>query len=395
MTTLPPYITTASSIIPSPSYTTSISSYSYPYSTSSINSHPIVSPALPSHNSSSSGISTGGIIGIVLAALIALLAGLVGIFLVKKRRRQILHWTSNTLFNPVNLDMQENYSQHPRKDSDFMSGSGQHPNSMSSAGLGLGAATAGAGTIHSLSGRESVDPLNGSGRMGASGASATAASESLYPYDMGPQAYNNGYGGNGGDANGLGYMPPNEPGSYGRYESDYGMSPLDEEAMAAYQYQRQFYNQQMQQQRQDLDTSVQYFGGAIGSRGVAPYCGQGYVQDEEGDAMQREYLYRLQQQQNFGAGGSVGVNHGRTTSLTSPSTAMISPAEPSAAAAVPVASENDAYVDAESDAHENSKSEVWPKSSNRQSIASNSTLTTTDPRSPKRNPQLAVTDHST
>ncbi|KAG0304026.1 hypothetical protein BGZ97_001653 [Linnemannia gamsii] len=182
-------------------------------------------------------MSTGAIVGIVIAALLLLIAALISAFLIKRRRRRRFNRTSDTLFNPVNnnatLAMQENQHYHPaspRKD---------YPG------------TGGGGGGGGLRGRESVEPLNanavgttmlvngnnrgstgGSDNSGDSSAIAAASGlqdGGLYPFEADP-GYSHHY--HNGGAAGVNYLPPTEP-AYSQYggwngptsPSEYNMMP--------------------------------------------------------------------------------------------------------------------------------------------------------------------------
>ncbi|KAF9545826.1 hypothetical protein EC957_010454 [Mortierella hygrophila] len=261
-------------------------------STTSIDT--IISPTLPSGNETGGGgISSGAIIGIVLVALLALIAGLISAFLIKRRRRRRFNQTSDTLFNPVNnnatLAMQENQNYHPATSprKDYPSGGG-----------------GGGG----LRGRESVEPLNaqaagitmlgnntnnrvssgGSDNSGSSSAIAAASGfqqDSLYPFEADPARYYH-------SGTGVNYTPPTEP-AYSQYggwndlasSSEYSMmpgvhptgeyhtDPAEAEAYAQYeQEQRDMYLHQlmmMQQHGQDQgeyydpQTSTDYYSSSV------------------------------------------------------------------------------------------------------------------------------------
>jgi len=122
-------------------------------------------------------MSTGAVVGIVVAALLAILAALIAAFMIKRHRRRVIHRTSNTLFNPVNLDMQEASSRYPSGPS----GGG---------GNGGGGYGTSSGYFQGPNGRDSVEPLNAA-MLGASGISAASGlghsdSGTLYPYESDP-----------------------------------------------------------------------------------------------------------------------------------------------------------------------------------------------------------------
>ncbi|KAF9291319.1 hypothetical protein BGZ68_004407 [Mortierella alpina] len=333
----------------------------YISSTSSSNSGaPIISPTLsPPVNKSS--MSAGAVVGIVAAALLAIAAALIAAFMIKRHRRRETHRTSNTLFNPVNLDMQENHSRYP-----------SGPNGGGSSGGGYG--TSG-GYFQGLNGRESVEPLNAA-MLGASGISAASAlghsdTGTLYPYESDPRYYHHGssvlpQSAEGDTAGAIGYGPtPMDPaylayGAYGQHGAQ--LDPQDEEAYL--QYQQQFYQQQLQQDpdQQNLQAPVAYYD---------PTSGEIYYPD-----------YAAEQQQQVAAenGSPNTLDNSQRQQFALP---PLSPHDPhtlpgaqvpsgeedefteaaSAAAAArrisdTAMSSSSTYVDAESDVH-NSKS-AWP-----------------------------------
>ncbi|KAF9955759.1 hypothetical protein BGZ72_003440 [Mortierella alpina] len=327
-------------------------------------------------------MSTGAVVGIVAAALLAIVAALIAAFMIKRHRRREIHRTSNTLFNPVNLDMQENHSRYP-----------SGPNGGGSSGSGYG--TSG-GYFQGLSGRESVEPLNAA-MLGASGISAASAlghsdAGTLYPYESDPRYFRRGSSvlpqQAEGDASGaIGYGPtPMDPayptyGAYGRHGDQH--DPQDEEAYM--QYEQQLYQQQLQQDphQQDLQAPVAYYD---------PDSGEIYYPD-----------YPAEQQQAYASSGEIegprAIDNSQQYVLpplsphdphTLPETQAVdvdgSPESASAAAARRISdtamSTSSTYVDADSDAH-NSKS-AWPV------LPRSSLLSNASSSAGNRNPQGLV-----
>ncbi|KAF9982424.1 hypothetical protein BGZ75_006168 [Mortierella antarctica] len=368
-------------------YTSTTASYTATYisSTSSSNSaDPIVSPTLapPVNNSS---ISTGAIVGIIAAALLGIIAALIAAFMIKRHRRRQIHRTSNTLFNPVNIDMQENHSRYP-----------SGPNGGGSSGGGYGTSH---GYFQGLSGRESVEPLNAA-MLGASGISAASAlghsdAGTLYPYESDPRYFRRGSTAlpqvAEGDGSGeIGYGPTSmDPaylayGAYGQHGNQH--DPQDEEAYM--RYEQQLYQQQLQQDphQQDLQAPVAYYD---------PTSGEIYYPD-----------YTAEQQQAYAPSAENGSPSAVDNSLrqqyvlppNSPHDPHTLPGAPfpgeddespeaaaeAAAAARRISdtamSSSSTYVDAESDAH-NSKS-AWPIL-HRSSLLSNTSSSSAGNRNPQ------------
>ncbi|KAG0304331.1 hypothetical protein BGZ99_002434, partial [Dissophora globulifera] len=297
---------------------------------------PLISPSPTSTlapvviNTSSGGLSGGAIAGIVIGSVVGVLALIAALLFWRRRRRRHLEGISNTVFNPVNPDMQETrYSGGGGGGG----GGGGRPSASSAATTAAtaaafgGAAAAGRGSMsygnsgggggggsamNTMDGwGGSTEPMNVA-MLAATGFSpAGGSSNGLYPYEVDPQ-YMHTSGVQGGVENysgDIGYIPPVDP-VYGHYgagygtggEYEYGYDPRhltpqqQREQDAAYRYQEQMYQQQLQLQQQqqqlqlqqqlghhpDLQSPVRYY-----------YPGQGRFTEED-EAMHREYLYRLQ-----------------------------------------------------------------------------------------------------
>ncbi|KAF8941586.1 hypothetical protein BGZ58_005536 [Dissophora ornata] len=369
-TTSLPSTTTSTHTVTPP--TTSTSSGSQPMITPTSSANPIISPTLPPSEETSSGLSGGAIAGIVIAAVVVFIAALVAAFLIKRRHRRHLDRTSNTMFNPVNLDMQENRHQHPRSDIQPSSPSMDH-----------GGGSGSAGVVSALSERGSAEPLNAA-MMGASGFSAASSGglnhqDTLYPCEVDPQYLHSGTYTAGVD--GVNYVNPSEA-AYGVYSGGYGQYGNEE---AAY-YQEQLYQQQLQQHERDMRAAASYYN--PGSSGMY-YPEQSYVDEE---AMRQQHLYMSQ------SGPMAPVPSVTTPMAPNPDIGMEEPEQADStragfsSMATRRASETDptarsTYVDAESDAH---KTELRPE--HRQSMASTSSQQSAHTQ--KRNPQL-MTEEST
>ncbi|KAF9964842.1 hypothetical protein BGZ70_005835 [Mortierella alpina] len=323
---------------------------------------PIVSPTLsPAVNKSS--MSTGAVVGIVVTALLAILAALIAAFMIKRRRRRVIHRTSNTLFNPVNLDMQEASSGYP-----------SGPNG---GGGGYGTSS---GYFQGLNGRDSVEPLNAA-MLGASGISAgsglghSSDAGTMYPYESDPRYYRRGstvlppmVEGDDGSGAMMGYGPTRmDPvylayggGVYGQ-PGDQQHDPQDEEAYM--RYQQQLYQQQLQQDphQQDLQAPVAYYD---------PTSGEIYYPDYVPDQQQQQQGYAPLEGHGSPRANDDEVGEGASSAAAArriSDTAM---------------SSSSAYVDTESDAH-NSKS-AWPI------LHRSSLLSNTSSSAGNRNPQGLV-----
>ncbi|KAF9934990.1 hypothetical protein FBU30_009413 [Linnemannia zychae] len=273
-----------------------ISSHTLPSETTTSNPYPIitatttggtlVSPTLPP-SPSKNGISSGAIAGIVIAAVVILIAALISIYLIKRRRRHSFKLNSDILFNPCNNDatltMQENQHYYPTSPTkDFVP-------------VACGDGTNEVGDAR-LNGRESVEPLNthaagtnvhgvsgvGSGASDSSctsnamGAAAPCIQDSLYPCEADPgytypYHYPPHY-----PYNGNGYHGPAEA-AYSHYgaawneSADYNMAPesdcynnaADAAAYAQYEQEQQdLYRHQMMMMPQhgvDLQGPVEYY----------------------------------------------------------------------------------------------------------------------------------------
>ncbi|KAF9194560.1 hypothetical protein BGZ51_009123 [Haplosporangium sp. Z 767] len=188
----------------------------------------------------------------VLAALLALIAALVGAFLIKKRHSRISRCKSDTKFNPVNLDMQDN----------------RYPTSSGGGGGSGSGGSGGQSTISRLNGRESVEPLSPimmgvNGISGASGLRSTQDGQ-YYTYDSNPHFHHNVSFQR---APGIGYIPPTEQDyvtydGYDRYDPNYAAHQQlrdDEAAYLQYQQQQQQLYQSPLANEQDLNAPVSYF----------------------------------------------------------------------------------------------------------------------------------------
>ncbi|KAF9562300.1 hypothetical protein EC968_005329 [Mortierella alpina] len=334
-------------------------------------------------------MSAGAVVGIVVAALLAIIAALIAAFLIKRHRRRKIHRTSNTLFNPVNLDMQENRSGYP-----------SGPNGGGGGGGGYG--TSG-GYFQGLNGRESVEPLNAA-MLSASGISAghSDGGGTLYPYESDPRYYRRGSTvlpqlaeGDASGATGYGPTSLNPAylayGAYGRQGDQH--DPQDEEAYR--RYEQQFYQQQLQQDphQQELQAPVAYYD---------PTSGEIYYPDYTAEQQQQQQAYMTSaengspnaldpsQRQQYILPPSSPHDPHTLPGAQLPGDDGESPEDASAAAAAAAArrisdtamSSSSTYVDAESDAH-HSKS-AWPI------LQRSSLLSNTSSSAGNRNPQGLV-----
>ncbi|KAF9361443.1 hypothetical protein BGX26_003187 [Mortierella sp. AD094] len=368
-----------------PPYTTISNSDSAAITTTTtINSESVVSPTIQAEERDHSGLSGGAIAGIAIGCAVVLAALVAALFLFKRRQsRMKMDNTLNSLFNPVNLDMQENHHHHLRND--------LSPPTSSSSPLRsndrFNDIVDGSEVLQAINAHDSPEPLNGV-MIGTGGISAAGGHGSMYPYENNQQYLSH----QDVDGNGLSYMPPSEPmyghyndGRYGHYDAEY-MTPEQQDQEAAY-YQEQLYQQQMQHER-ELHAPVTYYDPRTHSD--AYYPEHAYAED----AMQQEHLYELQQQlRHHGHEDAVLADlpvppsehhslRGDTVERSAASSTVATPRPGSEVETVRHSVISDGEIDAD-----NSKSEPWPD--NRDSIASSSSMA--DTHSPKRNPQLVRT----
>ncbi|KAK3813026.1 MAG: hypothetical protein J3Q66DRAFT_347206 [Benniella sp.] len=343
-------------------------------------------PPIPSNSRDNdpSKLSPGAIAGIVIAVLVALIAALVGIFMIKKRHRDqgpiSTLYTSDTMFDPVRLDMQEN--RH------HLSGGTTYGN-----GNGNAIGRTSGGLINALSGRDSFEPLNTTTTptntlFGASGISGTDAYPYPYPYPYDLESNQYIPTAPGSEEQHVRYIPPIDPG-YSHY-SGYVQNPHHpEHALAAPVTADQqggeealypYHHQPHYQHEDDLHAPATY-----NDPGTATvyYHDQGHPEEDE--AMQQQYLHALQH--NIHATSTATASPvpafspqvAPNTTTTGDLTTAARVPSPSATASVPAPGSSRHSIESDA-AHHQSISEPWPE--NRNSTA------TTDSHSSRRNPQM-------
>lgn len=170
-------------------------------------------------------MSTGGIIGIVVAAMLAVIAAVVGLFLIKRRRCRRIDGAGQVMFSPVGLDLDEKY---------YGNGGGE-----GSDGSGRGSAS---------------DSVLG-GVAAVSGVSATADG----------QTAGIGYSDSGYHPEMVSYRPPIEPSfahyGYDQYDPEY-LAQQEEEAAYMHYQQEQLY-QQYQGQMAEHESGEGMVGGPV------------------------------------------------------------------------------------------------------------------------------------
>ncbi|KAG0021593.1 hypothetical protein BGZ82_011287, partial [Podila clonocystis] len=204
-------------------------------------------------------MSTGGIIGIVVAALLAVIAAVIGLFLIKRRRRRRIDGAGQVMFNPVGLDLSEKY--------------------YGSSGGGGGARGSG-GSGHDSAASDSVlggvTAVSGVSAMAGGQTAGVVYSDSGYHPEM------------------VSYHPPMEP-SYAHYgydQYDPGYLAQQEEATYLQYQQEQLYQQYQEQMAAEHAAGEGMVGGLVS---YYPSAAQLRYQQQPGEQDYEDYthLYRL------------------------------------------------------------------------------------------------------
>ncbi|KAG0352470.1 hypothetical protein BG005_008060 [Podila minutissima] len=204
-------------------------------------------------------MSTGGIIGIVVAVMLAVIAAVVGLFLIKRRRHRKIDGAGQVLFNPVGLDLNEKY---------YGASGGEGGEGSGGSGHGSAASESVLGGVTAASG---VSAMAGGQTAGA------AYSDSGYHPEM------------------VSYHPPIEPSfahyGYDQYDPEYLAQQEQEAAYMQYQ-QEQLYQQYQEQMAAEHASGEGMVGGPVS---YYPSAAQLCYQQQHGEQDYEDYrhLYHL------------------------------------------------------------------------------------------------------
>ncbi|KAF9300610.1 hypothetical protein BGZ74_007693 [Mortierella antarctica] len=196
-------------------------------------------------------MSTGGIIGIVVAVMLAVIAAVVGLFLIKRRRHRKIDGAGQVLFNPVGLDLNEKYYGASGGEGGEGSGGSGHGSAASDSVLG------------------GVTVASGVSAMAGGQTAGAAYSDSGYHPEM------------------VSYHPPIEPSfahyGYDQYDPEYLAQQEQEAAYMQYQ-QEQLYQQYQEQMAAEHASGEGMVGGPVS-----------YYQQQHGEQDYEDYrhLYHL------------------------------------------------------------------------------------------------------
>ncbi|KAF9198171.1 hypothetical protein BGZ49_001101 [Haplosporangium sp. Z 27] len=378
-----PFTTTSNSDPHIPSTVTSITT---------TNSNTAVPPLIPSQKQHHSGLSGGAIAGIAIGGVVVVAAviALIAMIMIKRKRRLKIDKTLDNLFNPVNLNMQENRHHHPRNDFP-LSSAGSPPLRNSD-------------HFNNITDLDTSDHLNsvvlGAGAAGAAG--IANAHENMYPYEGNNQQYFQDVNGNR-----LSYMLPSDPiydhyndGAYGHYDFEF-MTPQQQQEHEAAYYQEQLYQQHLQHEM-DLHAPVTYYdprqrsdayyaehtyadNGVIGHDDLYEFPNPEYHQGPE-EVIEGPIDFPVHPLADFTLSQDVGEESiaSSTVGAPRPDSEIETVAQTVVGDGDRVEEGDKETEDSNNNNNNNSKSEPWPD--NRNSIASSSSMTNAN--SPKRNPQL-------